>query len=211
MNRYLLYSHLAVLALLTACATPSFEDAPSAEFGDAQLYPVSSTGFNEVHARRDANLPKYSEILVEKLDVSDVSFSGPLLSGTTAGQWQITERRGETLQNAWRSAMDLAFRDYRQVEQGKEVLRITSRLVAVQRRHASVTGTLPSGMPSNRRDSVTIFIEIRLYDLASGQLLSVIRDRRDRHTEEWILGSGQHMESLFKSWTALLQVRIAGR
>lgn len=197
--------------LLAACAAPSFEETPASEFGDAQLYPVKSTGFKEVYARRDAGLADYRQIRPQDLDVADVSFSGPLLSGTTAGQWSITERRGETLQGAWRSAIDLAFKDYQQVEEGENVLRIEPRLVAVQRRNASVTGTSPTGLQTTRRDSISVFIEIRLYDLASGQLLSVVRDNRDRHTDEWTLGSGQHMVNLFNSWTSLLQARISGR
>jgi hypothetical protein len=211
MRPVLLSALLLSIALLAGCGTPSFEDTPSTEFGDAQLYPVRGTGFNEVYASRDANLSSYEQIHAETLGLSDVRFSGPMLSGTSSSQWQITEPRGETLENAWRDAIDLAFKDYQQVDKGDKVLRIDAELLEVQRRNATITGTSATGLQSNRRDSVTIVVEIRLYDLASGNLLSVIRDRRDRHTDEWTRGSGQHMVNLFNSWTALLQARISGR
>ena len=211
MRPRLVTSVLLGVALLAGCSTPAFEDSVSSEFAEAELYLVKGTGFNEVHARRDANLSSSQNIRVETLDLSDVSFSGPMLTGTTAGQWQITERRGETLEDAWRSAMDQAFKDYQQAQEGSQVLRITSELVAVQRRNATITGTSATGVQSNRRDSITVFIEIRLYDLASGDLLSVVRDSRDRHTDEWTRGSGQHMVNLFNSWAALLQARVSGR
>ena len=163
MKRDLLLCWLVFCFLLASCAAPSFEETPASEFGDAQLYPVTSTGFKEVYARRDAGLAGYRQILSQDLGLSDVRFSGPLLSGTTAGQWSITERRGETLQSAWRSAIDLAFSDYQQVEEGERVLRIEPRLVAVQRRNASVTGTSPTGLQEiNRFDGVSL--EARIWD-----------------------------------------------
>jgi hypothetical protein len=207
----MLTAFLFSVAMLTGCSTPTFEESPSREFADAQLYAVTGTGFSEVYARRDAGLAAYSRVHAEDLDLSDVRFSGPILAGTTAGQWQISDQRGATLEDAWRSAIDLAFKDYEQVEEGDKVLRITSKLVAVQRRNATITGTSATGTQSNRRDSITVNIEIRLYDLASGDLLSVIRDTRDRHTDEWTRASGQHMVNLFNTWASLLQARIAGR
>lgn len=199
-----------LITALAGCATPTFEETPSKEFGDANLYPVSGTGFTEAFARRDANLSSYRQVSAEDIDLSQVQFSGPMLSGTTGNQWQITERRGETLTEAWRSATDQAFKDYEQGQAGEKVLRITAQLTGVTRRNASFTGTLPPGVHSNRRDSVAISAEFRLYDLASGDLLAVIRDRRDRHTEEWTRASGMHMVNLFNSWAALLAARISG-
>lgn len=195
---------------IAACSSPSFEDEPGGEFAGAELYPVRSTGFREVHARRDANLSSYRRVNIEPMNLANTQFSGTNLTGTTRNDWQITPRREETLLGAWQTATDVAFSGYERAGSGEGVLRISSELVSVRGRQTSVTGTTPSASPM-KGNSVNIGVEFRLHDQAAGTLLAVIRDNRDHTVEVWTRGSGMGMQSLFSSWASLLETRISGR
>jgi hypothetical protein len=108
--------------------------------------------------------------------------------------------------------MDRAFSDYARAEQGEKVLRISAEMTRVRPRARSATAPAPAGVPTGvRGDLAEITIEIRLYDQASGDLLSVIRDSRDVPVIQWTQSNGMNMVNLFGSWSALLQARVSGR
>jgi len=202
---------LLLMALLAACSSPSFEDEPSGEFADEGLYPVRSTGFNEVHARRDAGLVDYRAVNIEPLNLENVHFTTTNMPGTVRRDWQITPERERVMSEAWADTMDRAFSDYERGEEGDKILRISSAMTRVRPRARSMTGS-PAGVPGAvTGDLVNVSIEIRLYDQASGELLSVIRDDRDVPVIQWTRSDGRNMVNLFGSWTALLHARVSGR
>jgi hypothetical protein len=203
---------LLLAALFTACASPSFEDEPAGEFADQGLYPVRSTGFREVHARRDAGLTEYRTLAIEPLDLDNVAFSTTNMPGTVARDWQITPQRERVLTDAWASAMERAFADYDRSGESEKVLRVHAELQQVRPRRRSATGPTPAGVPATPSgDLADIFIEIRLYDRASGDLLAVIRDNRDVPVLQWTQADGRNMLGLFNSWASLLHARVSGR
>ncbi len=203
---------LSLAVLATACSSPSFQEEPSGEFGDQGLYPVRSTGFDEVHARRDAGLSSYPGVLIEPLRLDGVTISGTMVPGTTQRDWQITENRGATLTDAWQSAMSRAFADYDQSGEGGKVLRISSSLTDIRGRTRSVTGATAAGVPAAAGgNTVDVSMEVRLYDRTSGELLGVIRDQRDVLLVQWTRADGRDLVNLFNSWASLLEARVSGR
>ena len=198
--------------LLAACSTPTFKDTPSGEFGDQGLYPVKSTGFKEVHARRDAGLEDYRSVNIEPLNLDNVNFTGTTnMPGTVRRDWTSTPEREQVLTEVWDGSVERAFSEYERTEQGEQVLRISAALTQIWPRARSVTGS-PAGVPGAvSGDLVNVSIEIRLYDQASGDLLAVIRDDRDAPMIQWTQANGRNMVSLFNSWAGLLHARVAGQ
>jgi hypothetical protein len=197
--------------LLAACSTPTFKDTPSGEFGDQGLYPVKSTGFNEVHARRDAALEDYRTVNIESLNLEDVRFTTTTMPGTVRRDWTITPERDQVMTEVWAGSMDRAFSEYERAEEGEQVLRISAALTQIWPRSRSMSGS-PAGVPGAvSGDLVNVSIEMRLYDQASGDLLAVIRDSRDAPMIQWTQANGRNMVSLFNSWAGLLHARVAGQ
>jgi hypothetical protein len=202
----------AMAALLAACSGPAFKDDPTGEFADRGLYPVRSTGFTEVHARRDAGLPDYRTVDIEPLKLDDVVFTTTSSPGTVRRDWTITPERERVLQDAWAAAMDRAFSGYDRGGAGEKVLRISAEMTRVWPRPGSAGGPSAVGVPPGYvGELANISIEIRLYDPAGGELLSVVRDNRDVPVSQWTQGNGRNMVSLFNSWASLLQARVSGR
>ncbi len=200
------------LSLLTACASPSLKEEPSPEFAAEQLYPVRNSGFEEAHARRDANLPSYDVVQIEPMQLDNVEFTRMSVSGSVRRDWTITPDRERNLQQSWAGAMERAFADYDRSGEGERVLRISSELVRVRPLGVTTTASTVGGAPaSGQMDATDISVEFRLYDQGSDELLAVIRDRRRIATLQWTRASGQDMGLLFNSWAALLQTRVAGR
>jgi hypothetical protein len=197
--------------LLAACSTPTFKDTPSGEFGDQGLYPVKSTGFDEVHARRDAALEDYRTVNIESLNLEDVRFTTTTMPGTVRRDWTITPEREQVMTEVWAGSMDRAFSEYQRAEEGEQVLRISAALTQIWPRSRSMAGS-PAGVPGAvSGDLVNVSIEIRLHDQASGDLLAVIRDSRDAPLIQWTQANGRNMVSLFNSWAGLLHARVAGQ
>jgi len=202
---------LLLTVLFTACSNPTFQDEPSPEFKEEGLYPVRATGFAEVNARRDAQLSSYAAVTIEALELDNVQISEAVISGATPRDWQMTAAREQVLVEAWKTAMEWAFRDYDRSGNGNNSLRITAQLTHVRPRSRSAIVTTHSGVPTpGSGDVVDISIEIRLYDQASGKLLAVIRDRRDVLAVQWIRSNGRDISILFTSWSGLLEGRVSG-
>ena len=199
------------LALLLGACNPSFKDDANGEFAAEGLYPVSSSGFEEAHARRDAALSSYRIVSIGPLQLDETEISQAPVPGTTRRNWQITPEREQVLLEAWDQAMQRAFQNHEQSGSGDAVLQISSSLLSVRARPRSVTGTLPAGVQAGGSgDVVELVMEIRLYDQGSGRLLAVVRDRRDVLMAQWTRANGRDLRSLFNSWASLLAARVAG-
>lgn len=205
------YPVLALVTLLATACNPSFKDEPDGEFAADGLYPVSYSGFEEAHARRDAALPAYRSVIIEELQLDVTEINQAPVAGTTRRDWQMTPERRQALGQAWDEAMRRAFDDYDQSGSADQALRLSSALTRVRARPRSVTGTLPSGAKAaGSGDVVEVSMEIRLYDHGGGQLLAVVRDRRDVLLAEWTRANGRDLRNLFNSWASLLAARVSG-
>ena len=203
---------LLVLLTLGACSTPTLEDQPTSEFAPARLYPVQSSGFRQAFASRDARLSSYRVLDIQALDFTDVKLNQRLVPGTRRSDWQLTPEREAGLQRAWGVAMDRAFSSYGRAASGDGVLRITARLVSVlpgRPTSTTVGGALQP--PGSVQDAMEIAVEFRLYDLAGGELLAVIRDSRTITTMSLSRTGPASIERLFGSWASLLHTRVSGR
>lgn len=205
-----LLSLLIPLALLHGCSSPSIKEGATGEFADQGLYPVVATGFDEVHARPDADLPGYGAVNIEPLILENTRITTTGGSGTLGRDWQMTPERETQLRADWSAAMNQAFSGYRQAEDGGRVLRITSELTRVIQGSKSFSATSGPGAPAiGSTDSADIQIEIRLYDQAGGELLAVIRDARTVPAPQWSRAGGIGMINLFRNWAALLHTRVS--
>jgi hypothetical protein len=203
---------LILPGLLWACSSPSFKEDATGEFADQGLYPVSSSGFDEVHAKPGANLPGYSIVNIEPLTLDNTRITTTGGSGTLGRDWQMTPERETQLRTDWAAAMNQAFAGYGQAEDGGKVLRISSELTRVVQGSKSFSSTTSAGAPAiGSTDSADIHIEIRLLDEASGELLAVIRDMRTVPAPQWSRAGGIGMINLFRNWASLLHTRVSGR
>ena len=205
-------SVVLLLCLSGACAQPTLKDQPSAEFGSAELYPVKSSGFAEAYVRRDASLASYRAVDIEPLAVAEVEIPSTMIAGTQRRDWLMTPEREAGLQATWAEAMDRAFKAYQRADSGRGVLRITARLtrIAPGRPTATTIGAELQPVASSQ-DVVEIWAEFRLYDVADGSLLGVIRDSRTITSMALSRTAPVTMTSLFNSWAALLHTRVSGK
>ena len=203
---------LILLGSLYACSSPSFKEDATGEFANQGLYPVRSTGFDEVHAKPDANLPGYSAVNIEPLTLDNTRITTTGISGSLGRDWQMTPERETQLRTDWAAAMDQAFSGYDRAESGARVLRITAELTRVAQGSKSLSATTSVGAPAiGSTDSADIYIEFRLTDQASGELLAVIRDMRTVPAPQWSRAGGIGMINLFRNWAALLHTRVSGQ
>jgi len=202
---------LLLAGLLGACAGPSLENQPSAEFPG--LYAVTSSGFAEAWARQDAALAGYRSIDVQTLDAAHIDIPPNTgMTGTLRSDWKMTPERESGLQKAWADAVARAFSGYAVAPGGPGVLRIAASVtrIAPGRPTATTVGAELQSMTSSR-DVVEIWVEIRLYDGSDDRLLAVIRDSRTMASVALSRAAPQTIEMLFKSWAALLHTRVSGR
>jgi hypothetical protein len=64
---------------------------------------------------------------------------------------------------------------------------------------------------ASSQDVVEIFMEFRLYDKASSELLVVIRDSRTMISQAMSRTAPAGIQMMFNSWAALLHTRVSGR
>ena len=201
----------ALLILLGACSTPSLDVQVGGEFAAEGLYPVKSSGFAEAFARPEAGLAGYRVVEIPPLGVGNIDVPKVAVAGTNRRDWLMTPEREAALQATWAGAMNRAFSDYRQSGSGPGVLRISAELTRIAPGRPTATTIGGSLQPAgSTQDVVEMWAEFRLYDAASGQLLAVIRDNRTFTSVAMSRTAPIAVDSLFKSWAALLHTRVSG-
>lgn len=203
---------IALVAVLAGCAqSPTIKEQPSTEFGAQGLHPVQSSGFEAAYARPDAALASYRAVDIEALDAANVEFVRTVVSGTSRRDWEMTDQREANLQAAWARSMNRVFSSYDRSGSADKTLRISASLTRVEPGRSSSTSVGISGASTmGSSESVDISMEFRMYDVASGDLLVVIRDRRTAGLATWSRAAGVDMLNLFNSWSALLHTRVSG-
>lgn len=202
-----------LLAGLAACNTnPVLENEPASEFGSAELYPVSGSGFAHAWASRDAELSSYRKLDIVPLDVTAIEIPQTVVAGTLRRDWQMTPQKESEFQRIWAQAMNQAFAGYTMASEGSGVLRITAKIVKIApgRPTATTVGGALDPVGSSQ-DVVEIWMEFRFYELASDRLLAVIRDNRTMTSVAMSRTTPVGLDLLFKSWAALLHTRVSGK
>ena len=200
----------SVLALLVACSTPAVKDSVAPEFAAENLHPVSNTGFEHAYVLPGAELPGYASVNFLPMVSADVEIPQTTVSGTTRRDWQMTPEKEQKLATAWSDATGRAFADY--PVEGSGTLRIGAELVRVaSRRTASSAGAGVGGGFQSTGDVVEISVEFRIFDDDTGELLAVVRDRRNIASLQWGRAAGVDLVNLFSSWASLLHTRVSGR
>ena len=124
----------------------------------------------------------------------------------------MTPEREAALQQVWAQSMDLAFSAYERASSGDTTLRITAEMIRVAPGRPTATtvggGLQPMG---SSQDVVEIFMEFRLYNQDSSQLLAVIRDSRTMISQSMSRTGPVAVQTMFNSWAALLHTRVSGR
>lgn len=203
---------ILLLALAGCTQTPTIKEEPSGEFAAQGLHKVSASGFREAFARPGAGLSEYRAVDIETLDVAGVEIPQTAVAGTLRRDWQMTPERASALQARWADAMRQAFGDYSFDGSGEQVLRITARMTRVAPGRPSAT-TIGAGVQPMRalQDVVEVFMEFRLYDKTSGNLLAVLRDSRTMIGQAMSRTAPVGIQTMFGSWAALLHTRVSGR
>jgi Protein of unknown function (DUF3313) len=204
------------LFLLTACTgTPTMQDKQSGEFPG--LNKVSSTGFSEVWSRPDAKLKDYASIDINALATDQAVIKQPSGSGYPRKDWELTEQRQQALSQAWDESMRTAADQYglRVGAEGDKVLRIQAAITEIApTANLALEQQQPGRSTVYTENSGKAAIEIKIFDQASGELLTVVRDRRDVGSNMWRRSStvtaSADVRRLFNSWSNLLLGRISG-
>lgn len=201
-----------LLASITACApAPTITPKPAAEFAEQGLHKVSSSGFSSAYASPDANLSEYRAVHIEQMQLDAIDVPNTVVGGTLRRDWQMTRERMNALQAVWDSAMERAFSGYQQLGAGEPALRISAEITRVAPGRPSATtiggGAQPVG---SSQDVIEVFVEFRLLDQPSGELLAVIRDSRTMLSTAMSRTGPAAMQTMFNSWAALLHTRISG-
>ena len=203
---------ILLLGLLTACATePTVTEQPSGEFAEEGLYEVSGSGFATAYARRDVRLADYRKVNIELLQAADADMSRTPVGGTLRRDWQMTPEREAALQGLWSESMERSFSAYGRADSGEGVLRIAAAMTRVAPGRPTAT-TVGGGFQAqgSSQDVVEIFMEFRLYDQASWDLLAVIRDSRTMVSMAMSRTAPAGVRTMFNSWAALLHTRVSG-
>jgi hypothetical protein len=148
---------------------------------------------------------------IELLQAADADMSRTAVGGTLRRDWQMTPEREAALQGVWSEAMDRTFSNYGHADSGEGVLRISAAMTRVAPGRPTAT-TVGGGFQSqaSSQDVVEIFMEFRLYDQASGDLLAVIRDSRTMISVAMSRTAPAGVRTMFNSWAALLHTRVSG-
>jgi hypothetical protein len=204
---------LLALPLIVACSSgPALEQQPTGEFAAQGLHPVTRSGFAQAYAKPDTQLTRYSGVAIATLSTSAIETGHTTVDGTLRRDWQMNPERELALQQVWASAMQRAFNSYDQSGDGAMVLEIKAAITRVAPGRPTAT-TLGGGMQSmaSSQDVVEIFMEFRLYDKASSELLVVIRDSRTMISQAMSRTAPAGIQMMFNSWAALLHTRVSGR
>lgn len=204
---------LLALPLIVACSSgPALEQQPTGEFAAQGLHPVTRSGFAQAYAKPDTQLTRYSGVAIATLSTSAIETGHTTVDGTLRRDWQMNPERELALQRVWASAMQRAFNSYDLSGDGAMVLEIKAAItrVAPGRPTAATLGGGIQSMASSQ-DVVEIFMEFRLYDKASSELLVVIRDSRTMISQAMSRTAPAGIQMMFNSWAALLHTRVSGR
>jgi hypothetical protein len=204
---------LLALPLIVACSSgPALEQQPTGEFAAQGLHPVTRSGFAQAYAKPGTQLTRYSGVAIATLSTSAIETGHTTVDGTLRRDWQMNPERELALQQVWASAMQRAFNSYDQSGDGAMVLEIKAAITRVAPGRPTAT-TLGGGMQSmaSSQDVVEIFMEFRLYDKASSELLVVIRDSRTMISQAMSRTAPAGIQMMFNSWAALLHTRVSGR
>jgi len=216
-NRYATSLLLTLPLLFAACTgTPTLEEKPSSEF--VGLNKVSSSGFNEAWARPGAALAAYKVIQISPLQSADAKIVQPQTTSRIRRDWELTPQRQQALAESWLKSMQTgaAGHNLGTGGDGDKVLRIDAALTRI-----APSANLQEEQKSSGRstvyteDSGEASIEFRLYDLSSGELLVVIRDKRRVGNQMWgranTVTASSDVRTLFNSWSNQLLSRVTGK
>ena len=204
---------LLALPLIVACSSgPALEQQPTGEFAAQGLHPVTRSGFAQAYAKPGTQLTRYSGVAIATLSTSAIETGHTTVDGTLRRDWQMNPERELALQRVWASAMQRAFNSYDLSGDGAMVLEIKAAITRVAPGRPTAA-TLGGGMQSmaSSQDVVEIFMEFRLYDKASSELLVVIRDSRTMISQAMSRTAPAGIQMMFNSWAALLHTRVSGR
>ena len=200
---------LSLAVVLGGCNTPGIDDQTSTEFGAANLYPVSNSGFEQAFIAADAGLSSYRSVDIAPLNLVGLKMPAKVIPGTLRRDLAMTPKREAALGEDWAGAMARAFEAYDREGKYKPTLRIEARLIRIE--SGLRTATTIGGQAQPMADALDISAEFRLSDACSGRLLAVIRDTRSITAGLLSRSAPVTITQLFGSWAGLLHTRVSGK
>jgi hypothetical protein len=208
---------MAVTAALTACSsTPTVQTGEDAEVIGGTLHKVDKSRAQLAYVDPDADLGKYTKILIRPLGVDNIEVIQPPSSRSTSrsSNWEITEKDKAALQKAYRDAMVKQLQergDYPIVtEPGDDVLEIAATITAI----APAAPRDDSRSRAAGRSTVytegagSIAVTVGYGDSETGEVLGLAKDSRSSGSywgQNNSVSNMAEVRRIFDSWA--IQIR----
>lgn len=209
---------LPALALLTGCATqePSLQTGPDAEVTSEGLVRVENSRVDEALMRPDVDFTRFTSIIIDALDLSNVNVIQPANSVRSAGnrKWELTDKDRTYLQDLFQEKMDKYIFDrggYTRADQAApDVLRLTVAVVQIAPSAPKETSSIGRGR-TYTRGAGTISIAGVLWDAGTGEVVARFADTResdDYWGQNSTFNNKAEVRRIFDFWAQLFQYRL---
>ena len=206
-----------IIGALTACSsTPTVQTGEDAEVIGGKLHKVDKSRAQLAYVDPDADLGKYSKILIRPLGVDNIEVIQPTASRSTSRStnWEITDRDKAALQKAYREAMvkQLEERgDYPIVDEpGDDVLEIAATIIAIAptapRDDSRSRATGRSTVYTEGAGSIAVMVVYG--DSETGEVLGLAKDSRSSGSywgQNNSVSNMAEVRRIFASWA--IQIR----
>ena len=207
-----------VLVLLAACTAkePTLQSGPDAQVTSEGLVRVENSKVDDAFMRPDVDFTRFTGIMIDPLDVSNVKIIQPDNSARTSRnrKWELTDEDREFLQDTFLLKMDdyvIKRGGYTPIDEPAEnVLRLSVALVQLAP-NAPRPSDSYGRSTTVTRGAGAISIAGVLFDSGSGQIIARFADTRES-SDNW----GRNMEvanksevrRIFDFWAQLFQYRL---
>ncbi len=209
---------LPALALLSGCATqePSLQTGPDAEVTSEGLVRVENSKVDEALMRPDVDFTRFTSIMIDALDLSNVNVVQPTSSVRSAGnkKWELTDKDRAYLQNLYQEKMDKYLFDrggYARANQAApNVLRLTVAVVQIAPSAPKETSSVGRSVVYSQ-GAGAISIAGVLWDAGTGEVVARFADTRESDTY-WgrndAFNNKAEVRRIFDFWAQLFQYRL---
>lgn len=216
-SRKVFYS-LASLLILSACAMqePTLQSGPGTEVTSEGLVRVENSRVDDAFMRPDVDFKRFTGIMIDPLDVSNVKIIQPNTSGYShrTREWELTDKDRQYLQDIYLLKMDdyvIQRGGYTPIDEPAEnVLRLKVALVQIAPSAPKPKDTY-GRTTTYTRGAGAISIAGVLFDAGSGQVIARFADTRES-SDQWQrnLQSANKAEvrRIFDFWAQLFQYRL---
>jgi len=218
-TRYL--TILLFVPLLFACTTtrePTVQTGEDAEVIMGNLHRVDNSRAGLVYVDPEADLSRYSKILLDPLNLDEVEIIQPSQSlSARRSEWVLTDRDKENLARNYREVFT------RELQETGDYEIVTTPSPDALRISAALTGIAPTAAKDDMSSraigrtrvysegSGTMAIAFGFSDSESGKMIAVVKDVR-RGTPTWGINNSvtnmSDVRFIFGNWARMIRARL---